>query len=599
MTSDRTIAEIYQWYLKDWIKVDRAYQRKLVWTLSEKQYLIDTIMHGYPLPMFMVIGDAPSETKQPINIMDGLQRLEAIISFINNKYPIWYEGQNRYFNLDCVSGLSQRIKNGEIIQKTPTLSFDDSSDILSYTLPLSFIKANSIIVENVFKRINSTGKLLSPQSLRQSGVTSLFSRIVQEVASSIRNDLTDDQIVTLQEVENISLSSPGLDYGVNTSELFWISNDIINDDAIRRSKDEEIISNILNCLISGETVGMTRSTLNNIYDESSEIHKVLEEHLAETDCQDYYINLLLRVFKVFQKCSDISNKPLAALWCDNPAVLNKDCVFIVLFLAIARLFRDSYEIANYDKLVDTIHRVADRDMYELITGSKRWNRELREELISRIIPKLQKCMLYKHYDPSTNIKVLNILKTATLETQLFDFKIGVTSFNKPEPGDMKKVVHKCIETLIAMSNSNPKEDCYIIFGVADKKSAAEKYATTYSTNWYQCNNVYITGVNGEANSRYKDVDSFARMIRDAICESKDFPDGVLNTILSRMNFLSYNELTLITFSLSTDKPIIYNDILPIRTGNSNKLLNTVTEISEYLSEFYLKSSESNKTSYFN
>ena len=39
-------------YKRNEIFVNRKYQRKLVWKLEEKQAFIDTLLRGYPVPLF-------------------------------------------------------------------------------------------------------------------------------------------------------------------------------------------------------------------------------------------------------------------------------------------------------------------------------------------------------------------------------------------------------------------------------------------------------------------------------------------------------------------------------------------------------------------
>lgn len=70
--------------------MNRRYQRKLVWTLDEKQQFINTILHGYPVPLFLLVSSGREKlgTIGDKEIIDGLQRLEAIISFILNKYSV-------------------------------------------------------------------------------------------------------------------------------------------------------------------------------------------------------------------------------------------------------------------------------------------------------------------------------------------------------------------------------------------------------------------------------------------------------------------------------------------------------------------------------
>jgi uncharacterized protein with ParB-like and HNH nuclease domain len=80
------IQTIYNWYRNGSLLVNRRYQRKLVWTLAEKQKLIDSILNAYPIPLILLVDkSAPSGLK--LEILDGLQRLHTIVSFIENGFP--------------------------------------------------------------------------------------------------------------------------------------------------------------------------------------------------------------------------------------------------------------------------------------------------------------------------------------------------------------------------------------------------------------------------------------------------------------------------------------------------------------------------------
>ena len=45
-----SITTLYRWYTKGNLIVNRRYQRKLVWTLEEKQKLIQSVIDNYPIP---------------------------------------------------------------------------------------------------------------------------------------------------------------------------------------------------------------------------------------------------------------------------------------------------------------------------------------------------------------------------------------------------------------------------------------------------------------------------------------------------------------------------------------------------------------------
>jgi uncharacterized protein with ParB-like and HNH nuclease domain len=60
----------------------------------EKQKLIESILKKYPIPAIL-IAERDSEPGT-YEIIDGLQRLQAILSFIETSFP---DLDNRYFNV--------------------------------------------------------------------------------------------------------------------------------------------------------------------------------------------------------------------------------------------------------------------------------------------------------------------------------------------------------------------------------------------------------------------------------------------------------------------------------------------------------------------
>ncbi|SFR84781.1 DUF262 domain-containing protein [Sphingomonas jatrophae] len=79
-----SIQTIYAMFSDEKLFVNRRYQRKLVWTLEEKQKLIESIQKKYPIPAILIAEreDSPGTYE----IIDGLQRLHAIISFIETGF---------------------------------------------------------------------------------------------------------------------------------------------------------------------------------------------------------------------------------------------------------------------------------------------------------------------------------------------------------------------------------------------------------------------------------------------------------------------------------------------------------------------------------
>ena len=65
--------------------------------MEEKQLFIDSIINKYPTPSIILSTyegkDKFGNTKIFYEIIDGLQRLNAIVSFVNNEFGVIYEGK--------------------------------------------------------------------------------------------------------------------------------------------------------------------------------------------------------------------------------------------------------------------------------------------------------------------------------------------------------------------------------------------------------------------------------------------------------------------------------------------------------------------------
>lgn len=81
--SSKLISNLYELYMNNQIIVNRRYQRKLVWTLEEKQKLIQSILDSYPIPA-VILNKINNGTYE---VIDGLQRLNAVMAFAEQEFP--------------------------------------------------------------------------------------------------------------------------------------------------------------------------------------------------------------------------------------------------------------------------------------------------------------------------------------------------------------------------------------------------------------------------------------------------------------------------------------------------------------------------------
>ena len=123
------ILMFYENYIKNKYIVNRRYQRKLVWSTSSKRKFIDSLVNGFPIPLILCVENKDAQYE----ILDGMQRLNAIASFLEGDYD--FEGF--YFDLDQNPSLKQKKDEGVLIQKQPILDKDKCLSILKYHIPVS------------------------------------------------------------------------------------------------------------------------------------------------------------------------------------------------------------------------------------------------------------------------------------------------------------------------------------------------------------------------------------------------------------------------------------------------------------------------------
>jgi hypothetical protein len=64
------------------------YQRKPVWVDKQKSYLIDTILHGYPIPEIYMQQVMEADGTSKHIVVDGQQRIRSVLDFIQGKFTL-------------------------------------------------------------------------------------------------------------------------------------------------------------------------------------------------------------------------------------------------------------------------------------------------------------------------------------------------------------------------------------------------------------------------------------------------------------------------------------------------------------------------------
>jgi Protein of unknown function DUF262 len=139
-----SIQSLYRSFRDGTLIVNRQYQRKLVWTISEKQRLIDSILRDYPLPLFLLADRGGPAGQGPIlEVIDGMQRLNAIFSYIEHGFLLG----DKCFNINEFARARQAAENQAFKEYPPEverLSSQQCADMLDYQLAVTIFPGSML-----------------------------------------------------------------------------------------------------------------------------------------------------------------------------------------------------------------------------------------------------------------------------------------------------------------------------------------------------------------------------------------------------------------------------------------------------------------------
>ena len=203
------------------LDLNPPYQRRSVWTPSDRFYFLDTIFNNYPCPAVYVQKEIGNEGPK-YNVVDGKQRLSTILNFYNNKFRL-----PKDFSIPRLSG--KRFRN---LDKPDVVAF------YNYVFLVETLKASGDAEWNeVFFRVNKNQKGLKEQELRHARFDGWF--------------------ITRAEEEG---EDPKVDPG-----KFWVSMKISTPGKSRRMKDIEFISMLMLVILEQDLVGFPQSNIDELY----------------------------------------------------------------------------------------------------------------------------------------------------------------------------------------------------------------------------------------------------------------------------------------------------------------------------------------------
>ena len=577
-SKSESIQSVYENYIQKKYIVNRRYQRKLVWTQEEKEEFIDSIYRRYSVPLFLFA--QPKTDVQLYEIIDGMQRLNAIFCFIENEFGLSINGQHYYFDLETLGRTNKMREDGILRQRTPKLDRESCIAIMNYELPLTTVIADTKNIEEIFRRINSYGRQLSNQEIRQAGALGVFPDLVRRISAAVRGDDSTHDTIGLNDMKLISLSNGRLHYGIDVNKVFWVQEKIITLENIRKSRDEELVAQLLAYMIVGDNMNPSKHSLDGLYhyeDDDEGLSSRVEEGINRIGVQAI-VNWFNVVYSEILLVIHKSGTNFCTLLYGNQQPESVNRTFQVVFLAFFELMVNKRKkVADYNKLISSLKGCGSRNLAD-IKSRDRWNAEYRAEKIKIMQALIENAFTDRQgndvVEANWTSQIDNLLHKSSIEGGQYDFKTG---FHDLKTGQFNEhLATKCVEILTAEVNLAPQTKGYVLIGVADSKKTADTWKSTYGNNYQKVSGLefYVVGLNDEIARYYKNGDEFIRQIK-TIVHRCNVADDVKKYILMNLKLVQYYGKDILVLELqSGNEPVAFNDEYYVREGNDTTKLTT-------------------------
>ncbi|MEQ8746340.1 DUF262 domain-containing protein [Pyruvatibacter sp.] len=248
------------WFLdlheKNQLDLDPPYQRRSVWTLSDKRFFIDTILNDYPAPPIFLHKSLDEGGRPTYHVVDGKQRLTTIIDFVAGKIRI----------PDDFGDTSLQKKRWKDLQRETREAF------WNYVLIVEMLPSvDEASVRDTFERINRNSRKLERQEIRHAKF--------------------DGWLINSVETE------------ANRDE--WKEFGIVTTARAKRMSDVQFISELYAVVLKRKLNGFDQDWLDNLYAEYEDPQEdplFIEQNFAEVFEKTKKV-----VGEVLEHCPDIKN----------------------------------------------------------------------------------------------------------------------------------------------------------------------------------------------------------------------------------------------------------------------------------------------------
>lgn len=217
------------WFLdlhrREQLNLDPPYQRRSVWSPADKRYFIDTILGNYPSPPIFLHKTIDENGEATYHVVDGKQRLQTIIEFVNNKVFIPEDFSDINLQKKHWRDLGSEIKN----------------DFWNYSLNVEMLpNVSDPMIRSIFDRINRNSKRLTRQEMRHAKY--------------------DGWLIKTAESE--------------AREKDWTTLGVVTAARTKRMQDVQFISELLAVMLTEKIMGFDQNHLDDLYAHYDDIDEL-------------------------------------------------------------------------------------------------------------------------------------------------------------------------------------------------------------------------------------------------------------------------------------------------------------------------------------
>jgi hypothetical protein len=226
------VGDFITWAKAGTLILSPSFQRRSVWPVGAKSFLLDTIVRGLPIPIiFLREQKTDLDSLQPKReVVDGQQRIRTLLAFLVPNLVKDFDPERDDFTIKAVH-------NKDLAGKSfKDLPASVKQTILDYQFSVHVLPSSvdDREVLQIFARMNSTGLKLNPQELRNAAYFGEFKTSM---------------------------------YAISAEQLpRWRKWRIFTEAQISRMAEVEITSEFVQLMIKG-VVGKTQIAIDNLYAE--------------------------------------------------------------------------------------------------------------------------------------------------------------------------------------------------------------------------------------------------------------------------------------------------------------------------------------------